>query len=65
MLDFDSSLAGNSVLIGKGGFASVYKITQGGKELALKQMDIQLNGISETTKLINLFKKVYRELGII
>ena len=52
-------------MIGKGGGSSVYKFKKGDKYLAKKSMDVKLDSYKSVKKMINFFRRLFRELLII
>ena len=67
MIDWDNESVSEKVLIGKGGYASVYRLTfqsEDGKihTQALKQIDVKLDSFATVIKQANFFKKFFREL---
>ena len=65
MIDMDDSNIQNQVMIGKGGFASVYKVLRKNNEEAMKQIDVKLFEMQSVKKMGNFFKKLFRELLVI
>ena len=67
MIYWDFESVSEKVLIGKGGYASVYRVTfesEDGKiqTYALKKIDVKLDSFATVIKQANFFKKFFREL---
>ena len=62
LVDRVSSEISGEVLIGKGGYASVYRVLRNGAVEALKQIDVDLNEVQNVKKMGRFFKKLFREL---
>ena len=70
MIDCGYESISERILIGKGGQASIYKVSmeeEGGnvRNYALKQIDVRLDSFATVVKQANFFKKFFRELEII
>ena len=55
----------DKVLIGKGGFSSVYRVRRDGVDLAVKQITIKIDNFLTVKKLANFLKKLFQEIHII
>ena len=65
MLDWNEGEAGAEVLIGRGGFASVYRVVREGRVYALKRIDVKLDSFQTVKKLGIFFKRLFQELLVI
>ena len=65
MIDMENSNIQDQILIGRGGYASVYKVTRNNREEAMKQIDVKLYDMESAKKMANFFKKLFRELLVI
>ena len=64
MLEIGSLEIKNKVLIGKGGFASVFRFRIEDRVFALKQIDVQLGQFQTLKRLNGFFVKLFRELQV-